>query len=192
MKQHLITSIYRLFILLFVVLSLAGCETPSKMVVSDIDTSLPDEDSKGVNLRIYTEDKLEYHLQARHIVRYYDKQKTIGDSVYVFSIDQDTGEQFSLKCDTTIINDKDNIITSKGNVLLQYGAYRKLKTELAVWNRTTGKITCPGKIDFWDKETYLQGYNLVTNQALELSILEKVTGKGIADEKIFGDIDKHN
>ena len=172
-----------------------GCETTSKSPDIELDREAPDENSKNVEVKKYNGDKLEYLLKARAITRFYDSQRTIADSVYIVTVEEDTGIISTVVCDTTIIDDKSNIIRGIGNVVFKYGDLRRVETDLAYWDRTNDRITCPGQVDYWDDNTYLNGYNLMTNSKLEMTRMEKVSGQGVADEKAFGDFsnpNKHN
>lgn len=173
-------------LLLVSLLLLIGCETPSKLPDIGMDKTAPDENSKIVEMKKYAGDKLEYLLKARSITRYYEQRKTIADSVYIVSIEEDTGIISTVVCDTTIIDDNSNIIRGIGNVVFLYGDLRRIETELALWDRNNDRITCPGIVDYWDDSTYLHGSNLVTNSKLEMTKMENVSGEGVADEKNFG------
>ncbi len=183
-----------LLISLLILLSLAiiGCETTSKLPDVDMDREAPDENSKNVEMKKYSGDKLEYLLKAKTITRYYEKQRTIADSVYIITVEEGTGIISTVTCDTTIIDDKSNIIRGVGNVIFKYGDIRRIETELAFWDRTRDRIICPGEVDFWDENTYLSGQNLETNSKLEMTKMEKVSGEGVADEKAFSDISNRN
>ena len=183
-----------LLISLLILLSLAiiGCETTSKLPDVDMDREAPDENSKNVEMKKYSGDKLEYLLKAKTITRYYEKQRTIADSVYIITVEEGTGIISTVTCDTTIIDDKSNIIRGVGNVIFKYGDIRRIETELAFWDRTRDRIICPGEVDFWDDNTYLSGQNLETNSKLEMTKMEKVSGEGVADEKAFSDISNRN
>lgn len=172
-------------LLLASLLLLIGCETPSKLPDTGMDKTAPDENSKIVEMKKYSGDKLEYLMKARSITRFYEQRKTIADSVYIVSIEEDTGIISTVVCDTTIIDDNSNIIRGIGNVVFLYGDLRRIETELALWDRNNDRITCPGIVDYWDDSTYLHGSNLVTNSQLEMTKMEKVSGKGVADEKNF-------
>ena len=97
-----------LLISLLILLSLAiiGCETTSKLPNVDMDREAPDENSKNVEMKKYSGDKLEYLLKAKTITRYYEKQRTIADSVYIITVEEGTGNISTVTCDTTIIDDK--------------------------------------------------------------------------------------
>lgn len=183
---------YSLFLLLILLLTFIGCETTSKEAQVDLDRNAPDENSKDVELKKYNGDKLEYLLKARSITRFYENQRTIADSVYIITVEEDTGIISTVVCDTTIIDDKSNIIRGIGNVVFKYGDIRRIETDLAYWDRTKDRIICPGEVDFWDENTYLNGYNLETNSKLEMTKMEKVSGEGVADEKAFSDISDRN
>ncbi|OQY37248.1 MAG: LPS export ABC transporter periplasmic protein LptC [Candidatus Cloacimonetes bacterium 4572_65] len=187
MKKLLQSFIFSILLLLLV-----GCETTTPDTGSGFDDTLPDEYSKNVELNRYSGDKLEYSLKARSIIRYYDQQRTIADSVFLKSIDEESGILSTLKCDTTIINDASNLITGKGNVVIKYGDIRRIETELILWDRSSGRIKCPGEVDMWDEDRYLRGTNLITNTKLEMTKLENVSGEGVADEKAFSDITNIN
>jgi len=193
MKKLLNILLYSL--LLILCFSVMGCETTSKSPDIELDREAPDENSKNVEVKKYNGDKLEYLLKARAITRFYDSQRTIADSVYIVTVEEDTGIISTVVCDTTIIDDKSNIIRGIGNVVFKYGDLRRVETDLAYWDRTNDRITCPGQVDYWDDNTYLNGYNLMTNSKLEMTRMEKVSGQGVADEKAFGDFsnpNKHN
>lgn len=190
MKKLLKSLLISLLILL--ALLLVACETPSDSVQIKMDRNAPDENSKGVEMKRYNGDKLEYLLQARSITRYYEDQRTIADSVYIMTVEEETGIVSTVVCDTTIIDDRSNIIRGIGNVVFKYGDLRKIETDLALWDRTSDRITCPGEVDYWDANTYLNGYNLITNSKLEMTKMEKVSGQGVADEKTFGDFSNRN
>ena len=183
-----------LLISLLIIMSLAiiGCETTSKLPNVDMDREAPDENSKNVEMKKYSGDKLEYLLKAKTITRYYEKQRTIADSVYIITVEEGTGIISTVTCDTTIIDDKSNIIRGVGNVIFKYGDIRRIETELAFWDRTRDRIICPGEVDFWDENTYISGRNLETNYKLEMTKMEKVSGEGVADEKAFSDISNRN
>ncbi len=169
-----------------------ACETTSERPQIDMDKSAPDENSQNVEMKKYNGDKLEYLLKARSITRYYEEQRTIADSVYIMTVEEDTGIVSTVVCDTTIIDDRSNIIRGIGNVVFKYGDLRKIDTDLALWDRTSDRITCPGQVDYWDQNTYLNGFNLITNSKLEMTKMEKVSGQGVADEKTFGDFSNRN
>lgn len=171
---------------------LSGCETPSKQASPDLDREAPDENSQNVEMKKYNGDKLEYLLKAKSITRFYDKQRTIADSVYIVTVEEETDIISTVVCDTTIIDDKSNIIRGIGNVVFKYGDIRRIETDLAYWDRTNDRIICPGEVDFWDNNTYLRGQNLETNSKLEMTKMEKVSGEGVADEKAFSDISNRN
>ena len=179
-------------ILFILTLFILGCETPSKLPDIDLDRNAPDENSKSVEMKKYNGDKLEYMLKAKAITRFYERQKTIADSVYIITVEEDTGIISTVTCDSTIIDDKSNIIRGQGNVVFKYGDLRRIETELAFWDRSNDRISCPGQVAFWDENTFLNGYNLVTNSKLEMTKMEKVSGEGVADEKAFSDISDRN
>lgn len=172
-------------LLFIILLASTGCETTSDSVTLEMDRNAPDENSKNVEMKKYNGDKLEYLLKARTITRFYEQQKTIADSVYIITVEEGTGIISTVVCDTTIIDDRSNIIRGVGNVVFQYGDLRRIETDLALWNRTNDRIICPGQVDYWDENTYLNGYNLETNSQLEMTKMEKVSGQGVADEKAF-------
>ena len=178
--KSLISKLFLVSLILFI-----GCETSSKRPEVDMDKTAPDENSKIVEMKKYAGDKLEYMLKARNITRFYEQRKTIADSVYIVTIEEDTGVVSTVVCDTTIIDDNSNVIKGIGNVVFLYGDLRRIETDLALWDRTNDKIICPGVVDYWDDTTYLRGSNLVTNSKLEMTKMEKVSGKGVADEKNF-------
>lgn len=184
--KNLLKSIL-ISLLVITAIIFAGCETSSELPQAEMDRNAPDENSKGVELKKYNGNKLEYLLQARSITRYYEDQRTIADSVYIMTVEEDTGIVSTVICDTTIIDDRSNIIKGIGNVVFKYGDLRRIETNLALWDRTSDRITCPGEVDYWDENTYLNGYNLITNSKLEMTKMEKVSGQGVADEKTFGD-----
>ena len=190
MKSLLKSLKYSLLFVIFLIF--LGCETTSKLPELDLDRNAPDENSKNVELKKYNGDKLEYLLKAKTITRFYDKQRTIADSVYIVTVEEGTGIISTVICDTTIIDDKSNIIRGIGNVVFKYGDIRRIETELAYWDRTNDRIICPGEVDFWDQNTYLSGSNLETNSKLEMTRMEKVSGEGVADEKAFSDISDRN
>ncbi len=190
MKNLLKTLLFSL--LLITSLAFIGCETTTTNLAVDLDRSAPDENSKNVEMKKYNGDKLEYLLKARSITRYYEKQRTIADSVYIVTVEEGTGIISTVTCDSTIIDDKSNIIRGIGNVVFKYGDIRRIETDLAYWDRTGDKIICPGEVDFWDQSTVLNGYNLETNSKLEMTKMEKVSGEGVANEKAFSDISDRN
>jgi len=190
MRKQLKNLLFNILLISFLII--VGCETTSQPSTLEIDQNEPDENSKNVELKKYNGSKLEYLLKARSITRYYEKQSTIADSVYIVTVEEGTGIITTVVCDTTIIDDKSNIIRGVGNVVFKYGDMRRVETELAYWDRTRDRIICPGEVDFWDENTYLNGFNLETNSKLEMTRMEKVSGQGVADEKAFSDISNRN
>lgn len=192
MRKQLKNTIFNFFLIICLISVVVGCETTSQSSNIEIDQDEPDENSKNVEVKKYNGSKLEYLLKARSITRFYDKQSTIADSVYIITVEEGTGIITTVVCDTTIIDDKSNIIRGIGNVVFKYGDVRRVETELAYWDRTKDRIICPGEVDFWDENTYLNGFNLETNSKLEMTRMEKVSGQGVADEKVFNDISNRN
>lgn len=190
MQKQLKNSLYSLLFLSLIIF--IGCETTSKQANIEMDKEAPDENSKNVELKKYNGDKLEYMLKARSITRFYERQRTVADSVYIITVEDDTGIISTVVCDTTIIDDKSNTIKGIGNVVFKYGDLRRVQTDLAFWDRSRDRIVCPGEVDFWDESTYLKGYNLETNSKLEMTKMERVSGEGVADEKAFSDISDRN
>ncbi len=181
MKKLLKSLIFSLLLLLL------ACETTSQVNETTFDESLPDEQSKGVFVNRYNGEKLEFSLKAKTITRYYESRKTIADSVFISSVDEETGILSTISCNTTTIDDTSNLVKGEGNVILKYGDTRTIKTELVLWDRANDKIRCPREVDFWDGDNYLHGNKLITNSKLEVTKLENVSGEGVADEKMLDD-----
>ena len=121
-------------------------------------------------------------LYAKRIQRFYEHHFFIADSVNIFSYNKDGVFSYSITCDSAYVDQKENIFTAMGRVVV-VNPDGNLKTNLLKWNRSDDKLTAPGDVVLVHQDNIIIGTSLETNLNFDFIKLKEVSAEGSIDEE---------
>jgi LPS export ABC transporter protein LptC len=147
-----------------------------------LDRALPDETSYDVNVTQYTDNRSEYHLEAKKIERFHDRKLLYGYGVTLSTYDKEGKINTVIKADTTIVDDARNLILASGHTVMTTPNGTLSTTNIA-WDRGVDEITAPSQVKLTRDGSVLHGQNLRTNSKLSFVEMDKVSAEGIVNQK---------
>lgn len=177
--------IARNLLLLLILLMVFACKqdqlsTPTQ----NLERGLPDETSLNVRLSEYTNERLDYVIEAQRMERFTDRRLLYGYKVTLTSYDRFGVISSVVRADTTIVDDARNIIFANGNASFETPD-GNLKTSKMVWERNLDELSAPGYVVLSRSGDILRGTNLRTNAKFSYATLDAVSAEGIIDEADF-------
>jgi len=175
----------RNLLLLLILLMVFACKqdqlsTPTQ----NLERGLPDETSLNVRLSEYTNERLDYVIEAQRMERFTDRRLLYGYKVTLTSYDRFGVISSVVRADTTIVDDARNIIFANGNASFETPD-GNLKTSKMVWERNLDELSAPGYVVLSRSGDILRGTNLRTNAKFSYATLDAVSAEGIIDEADF-------
>lgn len=179
MKKHL--KSFWIISLLFSLL-LISCKKEEIPISTSVDKSLPQQQIYGANIIETEKDKKVRTIDANHLDNYPEKKLIIADTVLVTDYNPDQSVKSTLKCDKAEIDQKRDIFTCTGNVVVttENGV---LKTPFLIWNQKDNKITAKNGIELKRSDNILRGETLETDSNLKKIKISKVSAKGKLEKK---------
>lgn len=149
---------------------------------SKMDKSLPQQEIFFANIVETEKDKKIRTITANHLDNYPDKKLIIADTVFITDYSPDETVKSTLKCDKAEIDQKRDIFTCTGNVVVttENGV---LKTPFLIWNQKNNKITAKNGIELKRTDNTLLGETLETDSNLKKIKITKVSAKGKLEQK---------
>ncbi len=151
-----------------------------------LEQGIADENSTGVKLVEYNNDRLDYIIEAASMERFTQRRMLYGYSVTLSSYDKNGLVSSVIKADTTIVDDARNVIFANGNVSFktQEG---EIRTQKMFWERSVDEITVPVALTLTRGNDVLRGKSMRTNTKLSYVEMDAVAAEGYFDEETFLD-----
>ncbi len=174
------------FILLILWLSLAfGCANDDlKQESGVLESGIPEENARNVRIMEYTNNRLDYIIEANRMERFTDRRMLYGYDVILTSYDREGIKSSVIMADTTIVDDARNIIFANGNAFYE-SEEGTIRTQRIVWERTSDHITVPVYVVLTRGEDVLRGHSLRTDSRLSYVEMETVSAEGYIVEEDF-------
>ncbi|MCB5260940.1 MAG: LPS export ABC transporter periplasmic protein LptC [Candidatus Cloacimonetes bacterium] len=175
---------------IILLLSLLFCWACSKESLDKdtevLEQGIADENSEGVKVSEYVNNRLDYIIEAKSMERFTDRRMLYGYFVTLSSYDQAGMLSSVIKADTAIVDDARNVIFANGNVSFktQEG---EIKGEKMFWDRNLDEITVPTYVTLTRNGDVLTGQSLRTNTKLSYAEMDAVKAEGYFDEEDFLD-----
>jgi len=170
------------FLLMFILLFLLSCTQEEEPENLPIAGKIPDEEADSLYVIITNKDKTDYEMTAVHMYKYYDTEQTFLDTVFVTFYNPDGTVKMTLRSDAAQIDDAENTITGKGNVVI-VSSNGTMKAPEAVLNRNTEKIVASNGVTLIRNDNTLYGEEMVSDMKLEVAEFRKVSGEGKLDNE---------
>ena len=149
-----------------------------------MEAGIPDENATGVRVMEYTNNRLDYIIEAASMQRYTDRRMMYGYDVTLSSYDREGAISSVIRADTTIVDDARNIIFANGNAVYQSDE-GEIRTQRIIWERTMDSITAPGFVILTRGDDVLRGHSMRTDARLSFVEMETVSAEGyIVEEDI--------
>ncbi|MDD2209838.1 MAG: LPS export ABC transporter periplasmic protein LptC [Candidatus Cloacimonetes bacterium] len=180
----------RYIVKIILLLSLLFCWACSKESLDKdtevLEQGIADENSEGVKVSEYVNNRLDYIIEAKSMERFTDRRMLYGYFVTLSSYDQAGMLSSVIKADTAIVDDARNVIFANGNVSFktQEG---EIKGEKMFWDRNLDEITVPTYVTLTRNGDVLTGQSLRTNTKLSYAEMDAVKAEGYFDEEDFLD-----
>ncbi|MDD4686595.1 MAG: LPS export ABC transporter periplasmic protein LptC [Candidatus Cloacimonetes bacterium] len=180
----------RYIVKIILLLSLLFCWACSKESLDKdtevLEQGIADENSEGVKVSEYVNNRLDYIIEAKSMERFTDRRMLYGYFVTLSSYDQTGMLSSVIKADTAIVDDARNVIFANGNVSFktQEG---EIKGEKMFWDRNLDEITVPTYVTLTRNGDVLTGQSLRTNTKLSYAEMDAVKAEGYFDEEDFLD-----
>lgn len=175
---------------IILLLSLLFCWACSKESLDKdtevLEQGIADENSEGVKVSEYVNNRLDYIIEAKSMERFTDRRMLYGYFVTLSSYDQAGMLSSVIKADTAIVDDARNVIFANGNVSFktQEG---EIMGEKMFWDRNLDEITVPTYVTLTRNGDVLTGQSLRTNTKLSYAEMDAVKAEGYFDEEDFLD-----
>lgn len=175
---------------IILLLSLLFCWACSKESLDKdtevLEQGIADENSEGVKVSEYVNNRLDYIIEAKSMERFTDRRMLYGYFVTLSSYDQAGMLSSVIKADTAIVDDARNVIFANGNVSFktQEG---EIKGEKMFLDRNLDEITVPTYVTLTRNGDVLTGQSLRTNTKLSYAEMDAVKAEGYFDEEDFLD-----
>ena len=180
MKRHL--KAFLLILLLFNLFVLSCKKEESQKISDKVDKNLPQQQIYSANIVEIENDKKVRSIVANHLDNYPEKKLIIADTVLVTDYNSDQTVKSTLKCDRAKIDQKQDIFTCTGNVVVTTDS-GVLKTPFLIWNQKDNKIIAKNGIELKRENNTLLGETLETDSNLKKIKITKVSAKGKLDKK---------
>jgi len=180
MKKRL--KVFLIISLLFSTLIISCKKEGTANPTASVDKNLPQQQIYSANIVETEKDKKVRTITANHLDNYPEKKLIIADTVLVTDYNPDQSVKSTLKCDKAEIDQKRDIFTCTGNVIVttKNGI---LKTPFLIWNQKDNKITAKDGIELKRPDNTLLGETLETDSNLKKIKITKVSAKGKLEQK---------
>ena len=131
-----------IFLSLFLLVALAGCQDKLKPTVVPVTGKLPDQESWNSTIVFSDSGQTRGILWAGHVLVFNNINKTfLGDSIRV-DFYNDQGQHTSyLTADSGVVDNNTNNLEAIGNVYVHSDSGTSLWTQKLFWNNNTQKVT---------------------------------------------------
>jgi len=166
---------------IIIIVLLISCGQQQESSKFDFSEDLPDEQADSLTVFAYNDSLLIYKLSAFHLDKYYKKQMTIADTVFVETYNADATVRSSLYCDKAEVDETRNILTGTGNVIIS-SENGILRTSHIIWDRNTDEVLAKGGVTVIRDNNILRGEELRTDIDLKNIEMIEVSAEGQLDE----------
>lgn len=172
---------------LVLLLVLAACSDKSlNQETGVLEQGEADENSSGVRLVEYRDERVDYIIEAESMKRYTERRMLYGYNVTLSSYDKNGLLSSVIKADTTIVDDARNVVFANGNVSFKT-PQGEIKTQKMFWERSVDEITVPVALTLTRSGDVLRGNSLRTDTKLSYVEMDAVAAEGYFDEEEFLD-----
>jgi len=167
--------------LIILILTVLSCDKKQETAESLFNGKVPDEQADSVKIFAYTNDLLDYELNAFHIDKYYNTQQTFADTVLISTYNPDSSLKSTLYCDRAEMDESRNILIGTGNVKIK-SENGILKTQYLIWDRNTNNVFAKDGVTIIRDDNILRGEELKTDINLNDIEITRVSAEGKLDE----------
>lgn len=172
-------------LLVFAILMLSACsQSKLEQETGVLEQGVADENSVGVRLTEYNNDRLDYVIEAASMERFTERRMLYGYGVTLSSYDKDGLVSSVIKADTTIVDDARNVIFANGNVSFKTPE-GEIRTQKMFWERNVDEITVPVPLTLTRGGDILRGRSMRTNTRLSYVEMDAVAAEGYFEEETF-------
>ena len=171
--------------LLIILLLITSCSKKAEIPSIEMErNSGADEIIDNLLLIASSGEKIEWQMNAGQAQRFLNYKLLIAYKVFVESLNMEDKNYYS--SDSAYVHEITDEFIGMGNVEL-ITPKGILRTDKITWNRKTNMIHAPNQVYIKRYNHEMWGENLYTNSNLDFINMEKVSGTGVVDEKIFDD-----